>query len=151
MHTKAVTKMTAKFYEPWNQVMYVTMFAKQPTKQQAYFKTIGINPSDQSKLLFYTKRMIDSKMFDKRDIIKWEDRTKVNKTWSLATYYFQNCFASKEKYASMVGVTAKKVRFESVVYHTSATKTRYAATIEYASTSIVLPRRQRQTLNAYRR
>ena len=33
MDTKAVTKMTAAFYEPSDQVMHITKFAKQLTKQ----------------------------------------------------------------------------------------------------------------------
>ena len=59
--------------------------------------------------------MIDSKRFDKWNIIEWEDRTKATKTWSNETPYFQKLVASKERYASVVGGTAKKGCFKSAV------------------------------------
>ena len=72
--------MTATFYKPWNQVMHITKFAKELNKQQKYIKTTGITISEKSKLQFYTEQMINIRMFDKRDIINWEDRAKINKT-----------------------------------------------------------------------
>ena len=113
MDTKAVTKITALFYEPWDQVMHITKFAKQLDRQQAYLKTTGINITEESKLQFYTKQILDRAMFDKRNIIEWEDRTKDMKTWALATKYFEQLVTSEERYTSMVGGTAKKARFES--------------------------------------
>ena len=105
MDTKAVTKMTAVFYEPWDQVMHVTNFTKQLTKQKIYLQIPGINISDKSKLQYYTEQMIDSNMFNKQDIMNWEDRIKLK--------CLQKLVASKEKYASVVGGTANKARFES--------------------------------------
>ena len=113
MDTKVVTKMTATFYEPWNQMMHIIKFAKQLDKQQAYLKTTGITILDKSTPQFYTKKMIDSKMFDKRDIIDWEDRTKNKKTWSTAPSYFQKIVASEESYTRVVGGPEKTARFES--------------------------------------
>ena len=94
MDTKAVTKMTAAFNEPWNQVMHITKFAKQLTKQQASLQTTGINISDESKLKLYTDQIIHNEMFDKRDIIDWEDRIKAHKTWPEAIKYFQKLVTS---------------------------------------------------------
>ena len=74
--------MTATFYKPWNQVMHNTKFVKDLNKQQKYPKTTRINITDESKLQFYTEQTIDSGMFDKKDIINWEEKTKADKTWS---------------------------------------------------------------------
>ena len=93
--------------------MHITKFAKGLNKQQKYLKTTGITISDEIKLQFYTKQMIDSGIFNKRDRIDWEDRTKNNKTWPKATKYFQKLVTSKERYVGVVGGTAKKARFES--------------------------------------
>ena len=60
--------------------MHITKFAKELNKQQKYIKTTGITISEKSKLQFYTEQMINIRMFDKRDIINWEDRAKINKT-----------------------------------------------------------------------
>ena len=76
MDTKMVTKMTAAFYEPWDQVIHIWKLTKQLDKQQAYLKTTGIKILDKNKQQFYTEQMIDSSRLDKRDIIEWEDRTK---------------------------------------------------------------------------
>ena len=70
MDTKAVTKMTAAFYEPWDQVIHISKFAKQMTKKQAYLQTTGFNISDKNKLQFYTEQMINSKRFNTRNIIE---------------------------------------------------------------------------------
>ena len=93
--------------------MHITKFAKGLNKQQKYLKTTGIPISDESKLQFYTKQMIDSGIFNKRDRIDWEDRTKNNKTWPKATKYFQKLVASKERYVSVTDVMANKACFEN--------------------------------------
>ena len=55
MDTKIIKKMTESFYEPWDQVMHVTKFAKHLDEQQDYLKSAGIEITDASKLHFYTK------------------------------------------------------------------------------------------------
>ena len=70
MDTKTITKMTAAFYKHWDQVIHIAKFTRQLDKQQAYLKTTGINILDKNKLQFYAEQMIDSKRFDKRDILK---------------------------------------------------------------------------------
>ena len=102
MDTKVVTKMTADFYEPWDQGKHDTKFAKQLTKQQPYLQTTGNNVSNESRLQFYTEQMIKSKTIDKRDIINWEDRTKARKTkamktWSNATKLFSETCGQREE------------------------------------------------------
>ena len=55
MDTNAVTKTSSSFYEPWDQVIHITKFAKQLDKQQVYQKSTGITITYDSKLRFYTK------------------------------------------------------------------------------------------------
>ena len=55
--------------------------------------------------------MIDSGMFETRDIIEWEDVGV--KSWTQATYYFEARMEEEDTYTSVVGGTAKKTRFES--------------------------------------
>ena len=55
MDTNAVTKTSSSFYEPWDQVIHITKFAKQLDKQQVYQKSTGITITNESKLRFYTK------------------------------------------------------------------------------------------------
>ena len=57
--------------------------------------------------------MIDIERFNKRVIIKWEDRTKDMRIWSNTTKHFLKLVASKERYARLVGGTAKKALFKS--------------------------------------
>ena len=75
MDTKIIKKMTESFYEPWDQVMHVTKFAKHLEEQQEYLKSAGIKITDASKLQFYTEQIIDSQMFDKPIIIRWDKRS----------------------------------------------------------------------------
>ena len=69
MDTKEVKKITVAFYGPLDQCMHVTKFAKHVKEQQKYLNTTGITISEGNKLQFYTKQMINSRMFDKKDII----------------------------------------------------------------------------------
>ena len=73
MNTKTVQKMTAEFYEPWDQQMHITKFAKRLDRHQAYLATAGIEITDESKLQFYIEQMVDCAMFEKREIVAWEN------------------------------------------------------------------------------
>ena len=64
--------------------MHVTKFAKNLEEQHKYLKTTGVAIYKESKLQFYTEQMIDSGMFDKKDITDWEDNVKDDKTWAKA-------------------------------------------------------------------
>ena len=64
--------MRKEFYQPWDQVMHLTKFRKQLNKEQAYFKTCGVNIDDDVKTQLYVEQMIDSGIFSKQDIILWE-------------------------------------------------------------------------------
>ena len=55
--------------------------------------------------------MIDIERFNKRDIIKWEDRTKDMRIWSNTTKYILKLVASKERYARLVGGTVTEGAF----------------------------------------
>ena len=57
--------------------------------------------------------MIDSGVFDKKDISNWEDNIQADKIWAEAKEYFQNMVTIKERYASMTLSTTKKTRFKS--------------------------------------
>ena len=113
MDTKPTQKMTKSFYEPWDQVMHVTKFAKLLDEQQEYLKSAGIEITDASKLQFYTEQIIDSQMFDKPIIIRWEERGIEGETWEKARKFFEKMTRREEVYTSSIGGTAKKTRFES--------------------------------------
>ena len=55
--------------------------------------------------------MIDSGMFDKNDIVEWENEDV--KTWTNATFFFEACMEEEDIYTAVVGGTGKKTRFES--------------------------------------
>ena len=40
--------------------------------------------------------MIDSGIFDKKDIINWEDKIQANKTWAKAQEYVQSWWPAKK-------------------------------------------------------
>ena len=113
MDTKTTEKKTKSFYEPWDQVMHVTKFAKHLDEQPEYLKSAGIEITNASKLQFYTKQIIDSQMFDKPIIIRWEKRVPARKTWEEATAYFEKMTRREETYIRGSGGAAKKARFES--------------------------------------
>ena len=79
METKEVKDTTTTFYEPSDQCIHATKFTKNLQKQQKYLKTTRIAISDKSKLQFYTKQMIDSGIFGKKEIIDWEEKIKADK------------------------------------------------------------------------
>ena len=93
-------------------MVHIRTFANQLDKQQVYLKTTGITITNESKLQFYTRQMLNSAMFNKRNIIDWGDRIKSQKTWKLATNYFEKLVANEERHTSVVGGTAKKAHFE---------------------------------------
>ena len=65
MDTKIIKKMKKLVYEPWDQVMHITKFAKHLDEHQGYLKSAGIEITDATKLKFYLEQIIDSTMFDK--------------------------------------------------------------------------------------
>ena len=40
-------------------------------KDQKYLKTCGITIDEDAKMQFYTEQMIDSGMYEKKDVIEW--------------------------------------------------------------------------------
>ena len=86
MDTKMRKTMRKEFYEPWDQIMHVSKFGLKLNKEQKYLKTCGITIDEDAKVQFYTEQMINSGMFEKKDVIEWED-VKV-KTWTHATFFF---------------------------------------------------------------
>ena len=63
------------------------------------------------KVQLYSEQMVDSGMFDKRDIIEWEDVS--DKTYTHATYYFEARMDEEDTYTDVIRGTTKKTRFES--------------------------------------
>ena len=70
MDTKTRKKMRAEFYKPWDQITHISKFGKHLTKEQKYLRTWGIEIDDEEKIQFYIEQMIDSCMFEKKDIIE---------------------------------------------------------------------------------
>ena len=75
--------------------MHFTKFAKNLDKQQKYLKITGAI-SDESELQFFTEQMINNGIFHKKDIINWEDRTNINKTWAKAKSTFRRRWPGKK-------------------------------------------------------
>ena len=111
MDTKTRKKMHAEFYEPWDHVMYISKFGKYLIKERKYLKTCGIEINDEAKIQFYIDQMIDSCMFENKDIIKWENWE--NKTFKEAKAFFEQLVDDDDIYTNVVGGTAKRARFES--------------------------------------
>ena len=58
--------------------------------------------------------MIDSCMFEKKDIIEWENWQ--NKTFRDAKSFFEQLVDNDDIYTNVVGGTAKRTRFESAIH-----------------------------------
>ena len=58
--------------------------------------------------------MIDSCMFEKKDIIEWENWE--NKTFKEAKTFFEQLVDDDDIYTNVVGGTAKRTRFESAIH-----------------------------------
>ena len=82
--------MTAEIYELWSKNMRITKFAKHLDKRQEYPSTTGIKITNAVKLQFYLEQMIDSAMFSKQAIIRWEKRYIARKTWPKERKFFEN-------------------------------------------------------------
>ena len=103
--------MRAEFYEPWDQVMHISKIGRHLTKGKKYLNTCGIEIDDEAKIEFYFEQMIDSCMFENKDIIEWENCE--IKTFKEAETFFEQLVDDDDIYANVVGGTAKRARFES--------------------------------------
>ena len=108
MDTETRKIMRKEFYKPWDRVMHVSKFGLKLDKEQKYLKTCGIIIDEESKVQFYGEQMINSGMFEKRDIIEWEEVSV--KSWTQATFYFEARMDEEDTYMAVVGGTAKKTR-----------------------------------------
>ena len=79
-----------------------------------YLRTCGIEIDYEAKILFYVEQMIDSCMFEKKDIIEWENWN--NKTFKEAKTFFEQLVNDDDIYTNVVGGTAKRSRFESAIH-----------------------------------
>ena len=114
MDTKTRKKMRADFYEPWDQVKHISKFGNHLTKEQKYLRTCGIEIDDEAKIQFYVEQMIVSCMFEKKDIIEWENCD--NKTFKGAKTFFEQLVDDDDIYTNVVGGTAKRTSFESAIH-----------------------------------
>ena len=94
--------------------MHISKFGKHLTKEQKYLKTCGIDIDDEAKTQFYIEQMIDSCIFEKKDIIEWENWQ--NKTYKEAKTFFEQPVNNDDIYSNVVGGTAKRTRFESAIH-----------------------------------
>ena len=156
MDTTTRKKTKGEFDESWDQVMHITKFGKKLRKHQEYLKVCGVKIDNETKMQFYVEEMIDSAMFEKCDIVAWENAD--DKCYNKVTSFFEKLVDNKETYTSVVGGKAKRGRFESAKTRASnenqkmrvsnATTTRYALMAGCGSSSVLSSERQRQRRNA---
>jgi len=112
--TGAVKKMKASFYEEWDPEENIKKFATRLTKKQESLDRDGIIISDADKLQFYIEQMYDAHRFDKKEMIAWETRPKLEKTWANAKKYFEKLVKIENSYNKMAGrQSTKRSRYES--------------------------------------
>jgi hypothetical protein len=80
LNVRAKKQLKVEFYADWDSlVMHITAFGLKLDKEQKQLKLLGIAISGKDKLQFYMEQIYASNMFDKKEMIDWENKPVVVK------------------------------------------------------------------------
>ncbi len=108
-------QLKAEFYADWDSlVMHIMAFGLKLEKEQMRLKLLGIAISDEDKLQFYMEQIYAPNMFDKKEMIDWENKPVVVKDdYDQAKLYFENLVKDFKMYTQNSGGTAAKQGYKS--------------------------------------
>jgi hypothetical protein len=115
LNVHAKKQLKAEFYADWDSlIMHITAFGLKLDKEQKQLELLGILISDTDKLQFYMEQIYASNIFDKKEMIDWENKpTVVKDDYDEATLYFKNLVKDFKTYMQNSGGTSAKQGYES--------------------------------------
>ncbi len=107
----AKKQLKAEFYADWDSmIMHIAAFGLKLDKEQKRLELLGIVISDDDKLQFYMDQIYVSNMFDKKEMVDWENKQiAIKDDNDEAKTYFKNLVKDFETYTqNSRGTTAKQ-------------------------------------------
>ena len=107
--------LKAAFQANWdNTVMHITAFGMKLDKEQARIDRLGVDISNEDKLLFYVEQIYSSNCFDKKEMVDWENKPiAIKDDYDTAKLYFEGLVRDFETYAQNIGGDSGKRGHES--------------------------------------
>ena len=93
--------------------MHITKFITKLNKGQKDLERNQIDVTDKDKLEHFVLQMFGSNLFDENQMMEWEKKAALAKTWAAATSYFNEIVKEQEMYSKLFGRSTKKLRYES--------------------------------------
>jgi hypothetical protein len=94
--------------------MHITAFGVKLNKKQKRLELLGIVISDNDKLQFYMEQIYALNMFDKKEMVNWENKPIVRKdNYDKAKLYLENLVTDFKTYTQNSGGTAAKLDYKS--------------------------------------
>jgi hypothetical protein len=94
--------------------MHIMAFGLKLDKEQKYLELLGIFISNKDKIQFYMKQIYVSDIFDKKEMVDWEDKTILIKDdYNEAKLYFKNLVKDFKTYTQNSGGTSSNQGYES--------------------------------------
>ena len=105
--------MKASYYEKWNPTNHITDFGKRLDEDQAQLTISNITISNEDKLQFHIEQMYASRTFQRDAMMKWEEKSMVNKIWDNAKAYFEEETSKEETYRNNSNGSTADSKYES--------------------------------------
>jgi hypothetical protein len=115
LDVRAKKQLKAEFHVDWDSsVMHITAFGLKFDKEQKQLELLGIVISNKDELQFYMKQIYASNMFDKKEMIDWENKpVGVKDDYNQSKLYFENLVKDIKTYTQNSGGTAAKQGYKS--------------------------------------
>ena len=112
---QAKKKLKDAYFAQWDRYEHLTAFGKRLDDNQTALIRSDITISDEDKLQFYLEQMYDSNMFDKAEMMEWEQQTINIKTdYVLAKHHFELKVKAHDTYSqNSSGGAAGRNKYES--------------------------------------
>ena len=115
LDVQAKKKLKDAYFAKWDSIEHLTAFGKRLDDDQTSLVRSDITISDEDKLQFYLEQMYDSNIFDKAEMMEWEQQPIITKTdYALAKRYFELRVKAHDTYIqNSNGGTAGRHNYES--------------------------------------
>ena len=104
LDVQAKKKLKDAYFAKWDGHEHLTAFGKRLDDNQTSLVRSDITISDEDKLQFYLEQMYDSNIFDKAEMMEWEQQPIATKTdYTLAKNYFEMRVKAHDTYIQNSG------------------------------------------------
>ena len=115
LNVQAKKKLKDAYFAKWDEHEHLTAFGKRLDNDQTSLVRSDITISDEDKLQFYLEQMYDSNIFNKAEMMEWEQQPNITKTdYALAKNWFEMRVKAHNTYIQNSGSgTAGRHNYES--------------------------------------